>query len=171
MRLWAEQKRAGTWELLFTYPIQTWQAVVAKFLGGWAFLTVAILLTFTMPMTVSYLGEPDLGPMFSGYLGAILMAGSYLAICSLASSLTRSQVVGFVLGVAGCFALLFTGLDFFTSIFSEFLPGAVVDGLANFSFYTHFEPFIRGMVRLTDLIFFISVTVFALWMNALVLER
>ena len=172
MRLWAEEKRSGTWELLFTLPISTTQAVVGKFLAGWVFVMLALALTFTMPLTIAYLGSPDWGPVFTGYLGSILMAGSYLSICSLTSSLTKNQVISFVLSLGACLVLVLLGW----SVFDDFmlalnLPVMLVDVLANFSFTTHFDPFTKGLITLKDFVFFVSLTVFSLAVNVIILER
>ncbi len=172
MRLWAEEKRSSTWELLFTMPISILQAVAGKFLAGWAFISLAILMTVTMPLTVAHLGDPDWGPVFSGYLGGILMAGSYLGICSLTSSLTKNQVISFVLSVIICLVLVFVGWSVFNDLLLGLgFPGWLVDTLSNFSFMTHFESMIKGLVNLRDVTFFISLILFCLFLNVLVLER
>lgn len=171
MRLWSEERRSGTWELLLTLPISPAQAVVGKFLAGWGFIATAILLTVPMPLTVAYLGTPDWGPIFSGYLGAILMAGAYLGVCSLMSSLTRNQVVAFVLGLMTCLILVFFGWSVFNELLLSFLPVAVVDAIANFSFVTHFDPMVKGMIALRDVVFFASLMVFTLLLNIVILER
>lgn len=172
MRLWSEEKRNGTWELLFTLPVTVGQAVVGKFLAAWAFITLTVVLTFPIILTVAYLGDPDWGPIFVGYFGAILMAGSYLAICSLMSALTKNQVISFVLSLIACFILLVLGW----SVFSGFLvnsniPVTVADAIANFSFIPHFENFSRGVILLKSLAFFGSVTGVSLFLNIIVLER
>lgn len=172
MRLWAEERRSGTWELMFTYPVSVTQAVIAKFLAGWAFVTVAIALTFPLPLTIEYLGEPDWGPIWTGYLGAILMAGAYLGICSLMSSLTKNQVIAFILGLLVCMLLVLLGFSPFNDFLRGLgLPNGVVDGIANFSFVTHFEALSKGLVMLRDLGFFAGLIVFSLLINILVLER
>jgi len=172
MRLWAEEKRSGTWELLFTLPISVTQAVFAKFLAGWVFIGVAIGLTFSMPLTVAYLGDPDWGPIISGYLGCILMAGTYLSICSLTSSMTKNQVISFVLSVSFCLILVLLGWSVFNDLLlAASFPVWLVDGLSNFSFIPHFEPMIRGLVTLRDVLFFVSLSAFCLFANVLILER
>jgi ABC-2 type transport system permease protein len=172
MRLWSEEKRSGTWELLFTLPISITHAVVGKFLAGWAFVSLALILTITMPMTVAYLGSPDWGPVFSGYLGAILMAGAYLGICSVASAFTKNQVIAFVISLVLCLVMVLLGWSVFNELMlAVSLPVGMVDALANFSFITHFESMAKGLVRLTDLVFFFSLMAFCLSINILVLER
>ena len=172
MRLWAEEKRAGTWELLLTLPLSTAQAVLGKFLAGWAFVTLAIVLTFTMPITIAYLGSPDWGPVLSGYLGSILMAGSYLSICSLTSSLTKNQVISFVLSLTICLSLVLLGWSVFNNLMLALnLPVGLVDILANFSFSAHFDPLTKGLVTLKSVVFLLSLMGFCLCLNILVLER
>ncbi len=172
MRLWAEEKRSGTWELLFTLPVSATQAVFGKFLAAWAFLTAAILLTFSMPLTVAYLGDPDWGVMASGYLGSILLAGTYLSVCSLTSAMTQNQVISFVISVIICAILVFLGYSAFNNLLlAMHLPISLVDALANFSFLTHFEPMIRGLLTLRDVFFFVSLSAFCLFVNVLILER
>ncbi len=172
MRLWAEEKRSGTWELLFTLPLSVTQAVFGKFLAGWAFISLAVVLSFTMPLTVGYLGDPDWGPILSGYFGTILMAGSYLSICSLTSALTKNQVISFVLSVLTCLILVFLGWSVFNDLMlAAKFPVWLVDGFSSFSFLTHFEPMVKGLITVRDTIFFLSVMGFFLFVNVVVLER
>ncbi len=170
MRLWAEERKTGTWELLLTLPVSVTQAVVGKFLAGWAFITLALFSTFTMPASVAYLGDPDWGPIISGYFGAILMAGAYLSICSLTSALTKSQVIAFVLGFIICLLLVLSGWSIFSELFSG-LPVAIVDAISNFSFITHYESMMRGLITIKDILFFVSLIIFSLILNIVVLER
>jgi ABC-2 type transport system permease protein len=171
MRLWSEEKRSGTIELLFTLPVTPLEAVLGKFLAGWAFLTLAIVLSFPMAITVGYLGSPDWGVIASSYLGSILMAGSYLAVCSLTSALTRNQVISFVMSVLVCFVLVLLGWSVFNGLLSSALPVWAVDLLANFSFKTHFDAFLKGIIDVKDVVYFVSLTGFALALNVLALER
>jgi ABC-2 type transport system permease protein len=171
MRLWSEEKRTGTAELLFTLPITTLEAVLGKYLAAWAFLTVAILLTFPMALTVAYLGDPDWGVIFTSYFGSILMAGSYLGICSLTSALTKNQVISFVISVLICLILVFLGWSVFNDLLEQTFPPALAHLLANFSFVTHFDPFTKGIVDPQDVIFFLSLTGFTLFLNVVALER
>lgn len=172
MRLWSEEKRSGSWELLFTLPISVSHAVIGKFLAAWAFVSLAVVLTLTMPLTVAYLGSPDWGPVFAGYLGGILMAGAYLGICSVASSFTKNQVIAFVISLVLCLVLVLLGWSVFNELMlAVSLPVAAVDALANFSFITHFESMAKGLIRLKDLVFFFSLMAFCLCLNILVLER
>jgi ABC-2 type transport system permease protein len=171
MRLWSEEKRAGTVELLFTLPVTTLEAVVGKFLAGWAFLTVAIALSFPMVLTLAYLGDPDWGVIASTYLGAILMAGGYLGVCSLTSALTKNQVISFVLSLVACSVLLFLGFSSFTDFLESTFPVAVADVFSNFSFFTHFDAFTKGVIDPKDVVFFLSLIGFTLFLNVVVLER
>src|SRR6266487_6109277 len=103
MRLWAEERRVGTIELLLTMPITAWQAIVGKFLASWIFLLLALVLTFPVVFTVCYLGDADLGVIFTGYVGSALLSGGYLAVACLTSAMTRNQVISFILSVVVCF--------------------------------------------------------------------
>ena len=171
MRLWSEEKRSGTVELLFTLPVTTLEAVMGKFLAGWAFLGIAVLLSFPMAITVGYLGEPDWGVITTTYLGAILMAGGYLGVCALCSAMTKNQVISFVLSLGACAILLFLGFSSFTETLEGLLPLAVADALANFSFITHFDAFTKGIIDPKDVLFFLSLMGFTLFLNVVVLER
>ena len=171
MRLWSEEKRAGTVELLFTLPITTLEAVLGKFLAAWAFLAVAILLSFPMVITVAYLGDPDFGVITASYLGSILMAGAYLGVCSLTSALTKNQVISFVLSVLACLVLVFLGWSVFNDAMSAVLPQALVDAFANFSFTAHFDAFTKGIIDPKDVVFFLSLMAFTLFLNVVALER
>jgi ABC-type uncharacterized transport system involved in gliding motility auxiliary subunit/ABC-type transport system involved in multi-copper enzyme maturation permease subunit len=170
MRLWSEEKNSSTWELLLTLPFSTAQAVVGKFLAGWFFVGVGLLLTSPFPATVAFLGQPDWGPIIGGYAMGFLMAGAVLAICSLMSSLTQNQVIAFILGVLACVVLNLTGWSVFNSALHS-LPVAVADAINNFSFTTHFDTARQGLVRWSDVIFFIAVATGALLANVIVLER
>jgi len=171
MRLWSEEKKNGTWELIFTLPITTTQAVFGKFLAGWLFICIGLALTFPMALTVEFLGDPDWGPIWTGYFGSALMAGAFLAISSLTSALTRNQVISFVISTLILLCLCLFGYALFSDFLGRFLPVSVVDAVANFSFVTRFDSFIRGLVVFKDLIFFVSLSIVALLINVLVLER
>ena len=171
MRLWAEERRGGTIELLFTLPLTTLDAVLGKFLAAWAFLALGLALTFPLALTIGWLGNPDWGTVFSGYLGSALMAGAYLAVCSLLSSLTKNQVIAFVLGVVTCLVFVFLGWSVFNGLLSSFLPVAAVDFIANLGFIPHFEAFTKGIIDPRDLAYFGSLIALALTVNVVVLER
>ncbi|HYC72609.1 MAG TPA: ABC transporter permease [Opitutaceae bacterium] len=171
MRLWAEERRSGTLELLFTLPVTPLQAVVGKFFAAWAFLAAGILLSLPLALTTEWLGDPDWGVIATSYLGSILMAGAYLAVSALTSALTRNQVVGFVLGLFANLVLVFLGWSVFNAALAAVFPQALVDALANFSPTTHFDPFTKGIVDPKDVVFFLSLAGFCLCLNVLVLER
>jgi ABC-2 type transport system permease protein len=164
MRLWAEERRSGTIELLLTLPITTWQAVVGKFLAAWLFVGLALCLTFPIWLTVNYLGEPDNGASLAGYIGSWMMAGGFLAIASCMSALTRNQVVAFILSVVVCFGFLLSGLPMVMSLFSGWAPQALLDTIANFSFLAHFASISKGVIDLRDLVYF--GLVISLWLLA-----
>lgn len=170
MRLWAEERRSGTVELLLTLPITLWQSVVGKFLAAWVFLGIALALTFPIWLTVNYLGDPDNGVIVAGYIGSWLMAGGFLAIGACMSALTRNQVVAFILSVVVCFAFLLSGLPMITDLFSSWAPQSLLDAIADFSFLAHFSTISRGVIDLRDLVYFALVIVFWLLANTIVLE-
>jgi ABC-2 type transport system permease protein len=171
MRLWAEDRRSGAIELLFSLPITIGEAVLAKFAAAWAFLTMALALTFPLVITVNYLGAADNRTIASGYFASFLMCGAYLAIASLASALSRSQVVSFVLSSLTCFLLVLVGWGVLARELSLFLPVAVVDFVAALGFVGHFEPMVRGLIDARDVLYFLAVIAFALAANAIMLHR
>ena len=170
MRLWAEERRSGTVELLLTLPMTAWQAVLGKFLAAWLFIGLALLLTFPVWLTVNYLGAPDNGVIAASYIGSWLMSGSYLAIGSCMSALTRNQVVAFILSVVVCFGVLLSGLPMVMDLFSGWAPQALLDAIAGFSFLAHFSTISRGVIDLRDLIYFGLVIGFWLLANTIILE-
>lgn len=171
MRLWSEERRAGTLELLFTLPIAPWQAIVGKFLASWVFLAIALALTFPVVVTVNVLGEPDNGQIFAGYLGSLLMAGAYLAVTCMTSAMTRNQVVSFILSVVILLFLILAGFTPVTDLLVRWASPAVVDTVAAFSVMTHFDSFQRGVIDSRDLLFFLSVIGFALFATGVVLRN
>ena len=171
MRLWAEERRSGTLELLFTLPVTPLAAVLAKFSAAWAFLAVGILLSFPLALTAAWLGDPDWGVVAASYFGSILMAGAYLAVASLMSALTKNQVVAFVLGLFANLVLVFLGWSVFNGALASFLPQPLVDVLANFSHTSHFDAFTKGIVDPKDVTFFVSLAALCLFLNVLALER
>jgi len=171
MRLWSEEKRTGTAELLFTLPVTTLDAVIGKFTASWAFIGIAIVLSFPLVLTVAYLGEPDWGVLFASYLGALLMAGAYLSLCSLISALTKNQIISFVISVLICFVLDLLGASVFTNFLTGYLPVWLVDVISNFSFLTHFDAFTKGIIDPKDLVYFLSMIGFTLFLNVVALER
>jgi len=170
MRVWAEERRSGTIELLLTLPIAPWQAIVAKFLASWAFLAVALLLTFPAVITVNLLGSPDNGIIAAGYLGSFLLAGTYLAITCMTSAMTRNQVVALILSVVICLFLILAGFNPVTDLLARWGSPAFVDTIAAFSVVTHFDGFQRGVIDARDLGFFLSVIGFALFATGVVIR-
>jgi ABC-2 type transport system permease protein len=170
MRLWSEERRSGTLELLFTMPIATWQAIVAKFLASWLFIGVALVLTFPAVLTVNVLGAPDNGVILAGYLGSFLLAGTYLAITCMTSAMTRNQVVAFILSVVVCLFLVLAGFNPVTDLMVRWASPALVDTVAAFSVITHFDGFQRGVIDTRDLFFFLSVIGFSLFATGVILR-
>jgi len=159
MRLWAEERKVGSIELLFTLPITITQAVLGKFFAAWLFLTIALALTFPMVFTVAYLGEPDVGLIVTGYLGSILMAGGFLAIGCFFSAISKNQVISFVLSLVACAVLVFAGMPTTLNYFSSFLPAGLVTAIESMSFQVHFDSIQRGVLKFGDLSYFILLIV------------
>ncbi|WP_339834648.1 ABC transporter permease subunit [uncultured Parvibaculum sp.] len=164
MRLWAEERRTGSIELLLSLPVPLWAAVLGKFLAAWAFSGLALALTFPMWLTVNYLGDPDNGVILAGYLGSFLMAGGYLAIGSCLSAVTRNQVIAFVVSVAVCFLFTVSGLPIVIDFFSGWAPQQILNTIASFSFLTHFNAITRGVIDLRDIVYF--ATLIGAWLIA-----
>ncbi len=170
MRLWAEERRTGTIELLMTLPLTTGQAVLGKFLAAWVFTGIALALTFPMWLTVEYLGDPDNGVIAAGYLGSWLMAGAFIAIGACASALTKNQVIAFVLGAAASFLFLMSGVDLVLAPLRGLVSPLVLDLVASFSFISHFQLLMKGIVSLSTLVFLVAVMVVGLVVNSLIVE-
>jgi len=170
MRLWAEERRTGTIELLMTLPTTTFAAVLGKFLAAWIFAGIALLLTFPLWITVNYLGEPDNGVIALSYLGSWLMAGAFIAIGACMSALSKNQVIAFVLAAAACFLFLMSGVDLVLAAFRPWAPQLLVDTVASFSFITHFAQLMKGTVSLATLLFFASLVVLCLVINTLLAD-
>jgi len=167
MRLWSEERRLHTMELLLTMPITPWQAIVGKFIASWLFLIIALLLTFPVVITVTYLGDADGGEILSGYVGSALLAGGYLAVTSMTSAMTRNQVISFILSVVICFFLLLSGFEPVTDLFPNWLVG-IVTGLSSL---THFISFQKGVLDSRDLIYFGSLIGFSLFLNGVIIRN
>lgn len=170
MRLWAEERRSGSIELLLTLPVTIWQAVLGKYLAAWLFIGSALLLTFPTWLTVNYLGNPDNGAIAAAYIGSWLMAGGFLAMGSCMSALTRNQVVAFILSVVVCFGFLLSGLPMVMNVFSGWAPQSMLDMIADFSFLTRFASISKGILDLRDMFYFALVIVFWLLANTIILE-
>jgi ABC-2 type transport system permease protein len=170
MRLWAEERRAGTIELLLTLPVTTWQAILGKFLASWLFLALALALTFPVVITVNVLGEPDNGAIAAGYVGSFLLAGAYLAVTCMTSAITRNQVIAFILSVVVCLFLILAGFNPITDLLGRWASPAFVDTVAAFSVITHFDGFQKGVIDSRDLAFFLSVIGFALFATGVIIR-
>lgn len=171
MRLWAEEKKSNSIELLFTLPITTTQAVLGKFFAALGVLTLALVLTFPLVITVYYLGSPDLGPIIGGYVGGFLLAGTFLAVGSFFSALTRNQVIAFILGIVFCGAFYYAGSPTALKWVSDIFGGGAGNLLEYFSFQLHFESLTRGVLGLGAVFFFLLVSGGLLWANAVLLEN
>jgi ABC-2 type transport system permease protein len=170
MRMWSEERKTGTIEMLLTLPVTMWQAVVGKFLAAWAFVGIALLLTFPIWIGVNYLGSPDNGVIVASYLGSLLMAGAFLAIGSCLSACTRSQVIAFILTAVVCFVFLLAGFPLVLNFFSAWAPQGVVDAISSLSFLTHFGSISRGVIDLRDVIYFLLTVGFWLYASAVVID-
>jgi ABC-2 type transport system permease protein len=170
MRLWAEERKSGSLELLITLPVTLLETVIGKFLAAWAFIAVALALTFPIWITVNYLGDPDNGVIFAAYVGSLFMAGGFLAIGACLSALTRNQVIAFILTIVVCFVFLVAGLPLVLDAFRGWMPQAIVDAIASLSFLTHFRSISKGVIELRD-VFYFALTI-GVWLvaNAIVLD-
>lgn len=170
MRLWSEERKAGTIELLMTLPISLAEAVIGKFLAAWCFTALALASTFPVWITINYLGDPDNTVIAAGYLGSLLLAGACLAIGSCISALTKNQVVAFVISFIICFAFNLSGFPIVLDLFSAWAPQAIIDVVSSFSFLAHFESILKGVIDIRDVIFFGSLIAFFLYANVLAIE-
>jgi ABC-2 type transport system permease protein len=170
MRLWAEERRSGTMELLLTLPIPLAATVAGKYLAAWAFTGVALLLTFPIWITVNYLGHPDNGVILASYIGSFLMAGAYLAIGACVSASTKNQVIAFVVSVVVCFLFTISGAPLVLDFFRAWAPLALVNAISSFSFLTHFTAISAGVIDLRDLIFFLSLIALFLAANVVIVD-
>ena len=171
MRLWSEERRQGTMELLLTLPVTAWQAILAKFLASWIFLGIALLLTFPLVITANWLGDPDNGVIVAGYVGSLLLAGAFLSIASLTSALTRNQVIAFIVALVLCMLLILVGFAPVTNLLARFAGPALVEAISRLSVLTHFEGFQKGVLDSRDLIYFLSVMTFALFTTGVVIRN
>lgn len=171
MRLWSEERRLGTIEMLMTLPTTTWQTVLGKFFAAWCFSIIALLLTFPIWITVNYLGDPDNGAIIAGYIGSALLASGYLAISSCISSLTRNQVVAFVVSVTVCFMFVVSGfplvLDFFSGLG---MPQSIIDTVSAFSFLSHSNEMMKGVISLKNITYFATLSSFWLFINMIIVN-
>ena len=170
MRLWAEERRTGTMELLLTLPVPLWATVVGKFLAAWAFTGLALALTFPIWLTVNFLGSPDNGVILASYIGSFLMAGGYLAIGAAVSATTSNQVIAFVVSVVVCFLFTVSGAPLVLDFFRDWAPLLLLNTIASFSFLTHFSAITAGVIDLRDVIYFISLIALFLLVNIVVID-
>ena len=170
MRLWSEERKIGTIELLLTLPISTTQAVLAKFLAAWAFTAIALMLTFPLWLTVNYLGTPDNGVILASYIGSLIMAGAYLAVGACFSALTSNQVIAFVLAALVCLIFSVGGTPIVLDFFTGWAPAGVIDTIASLSFMSNFRAIARGVIDVSALVYFASVIAFFLFANVVLVD-
>ena len=170
MRLWAEERKSGSIELLMTLPVTLWEAVIGKYLAAWVFAGMTLALTFPMWITVNYLGNPDNGTILAAYIGSLLLAGGYLAVGSCMSALTNNQVIAFILGVVACFIVLLAGYPGVLDAFHSWAPQWFVDAIASLSFFTHFESIKKGVIDVRDLLYFGMLGAFFLLATSIALD-
>ena len=170
MRMWAEERKSGTIELLMTLPITRFERVVGKFLAAWVFAVIALLLTFPMVLTVNYLGSPDNGAIVTGYIGSWLLAGAYLSVGACMSALAKNQVIAFIMTVSLCFLFVVSGFSLVLDVFNGWAPQWLLDAVASFSFLTRFQAISKGVIDVRDLLYFLSFIVAWLLATAVVID-
>ena len=170
MRLWAEERKSGTIELLLTLPVTILEAVLGKFLAAWAFTAIALFFTFPLWITINDLGEPDNAIILAGYLGSLLMAGAFLSIGSCMSALTKNQVVAFIITVVVCLAFILSGFPLVLDFFKGWTPQILLETISSFSFLTHFNAIGKGVIDLRDVIYFLSLMGFWLFATVILIE-
>jgi ABC-2 type transport system permease protein len=170
MRLWAEERKSGSIELLMTQPVTLWEAVLGKYFAAWLFAGLALALTFPIWITVNYLGNPDNGTIFAAYIGSLLLAGGYLAVGSCMSAMTNNQVIAFILGVVACFVLTLAGFPLVLDVFRGWAPQWLVDAIASLSFLTHFDSIKKGVIDVRDLLYFGMLSAFFLLATSITLD-
>ena len=170
MRMWAEERKSGTIELLMTLPVSTFQVVLGKYLAAWTFVSVALILTFPMWLTVNYLGNPDNGVILAGYIGSLIMAGAFLAVGSCISALSKNQIIAFIVAAAVSFLFLSSGLDMVLAFFRGWAPEFVVDAIGSLSFLTHFAAITQGLIDVRDVVYFVALILASLFVNVLLVD-
>ena len=170
MRLWSEERRQGTMELLLTLPISLWHCIIGKFLASWLFLTLALVMTFPIWITVNYLGDPDNSVILASYIGSFFLAGAYLSITSMTSALTRNQVISFILSVVICLFLVLCGWPPVTDVVETLAPRSVVEFVAAFSVMPGIEQFNNGQIDSRTVIYFLSVIGFPLFATSVIIR-
>ena len=170
MRLWAEERKSGSVELLMTLPVSVFEAVLGKFFAAWAFTGLALLLNFPLWITVNYLGDPDNGVIIASFLGSLLMAGGFLAIGACISAITKNQVIAFVLSLIISLVFVLSGYGIVIDFFSGWAPQTLVETISSFSFLTHFDAISKGVIDLRDMFYFLSLIAIWLFANALIIN-
>ena len=170
MRMWSEERRLGTIELLLTMPITPWQAIVGKFLASWLVLALALALTFPIVITVNYLGHPDNGVILASYIGSLLLSGAYLSVSAMTSAMTRNQVVSFIVSVVICLFLILAGWPPVTNLLTQWASPWLVETIAAFSVMTHFDSIQKGVIDSRDVLFFLSLIVFCLFTTSVIIR-
>jgi ABC-2 type transport system permease protein len=170
MRLWAEERKSGSIELLMTQPVTLWEAVLGKYFAAWLFAGLALALTFPIWITVNYLGKPDNGTIFAAYIGSLLLAGGYLAIGSCMSAVTNNQVIAFILGVVACFVVTLAGFPLVLDFFRAWAPQWLLDAISSLSFLTHFDSIKKGVIDVRDLLYFGMLSAFFLLATSIMLD-
>jgi ABC-2 type transport system permease protein len=170
MRLWAEERKSGSIELLMTLPVSVFEAVLGKFFAAWAFTGLALLLNFPLWITVNYLGNPDNGVILASFLGSLLMAGGFLSIGSCISAITKNQVIAFVISLVISLIFVLAGFGIVIDFFAGWAPQTLVDVISSFSFLTHFDAISKGVIDLRDMLYFISLIAIWLFANALIVN-
>ncbi len=166
MRSWAEERRTKTIELLLTWPVKDSSIVMGKFFAALAFLAVALLLSVTVPVSVSILGNPDGGVIIASYVGALFLGASYIAIGMWVSSLTQNQILAFIGTIIATLILLLLG----NSLVTSFLPSSLIEAFTYLGITTHFESISRGVVDSRDIIYYLSLIGLFLFLNVISLE-
>ena len=170
MRLWSEERRLGTMELLLTMPITLWQCIIGKFLASWIFLTLALAMTFPIWITANYLGDPDDNIIVTSYIGSFFLAGAYLSITSMTSAFTRNQVISFILSVVICLFLVLCGWPPVTDVVETLAPRSIVEFVAAFSVMPSIEQFNNGQIDSRAVIYFLSVIGFPLFATSVIIR-
>jgi ABC-2 type transport system permease protein len=170
MRLWSEERKSGSIELLMTLPVSVFEAVLGKYLAAWAFTGLALLLNFPLWISVNYLGSPDNGVIAASFLGSLLMAGGFLAIGSCISALTKNQVIAFVLSLIASLVFVLSGYGIVLDFFSSWAPATLIEAISSFSFLTHFDAISKGVIDMRDMLYFVSVIIVWLFANALIIN-
>jgi len=171
MRLWSDERRTRTIELILTLPVTLFQIILGKFIAAWIFIGIALVLTFPLVLTLIYLGDPDLGAIFSTYFGSFLLAGSYLSVGSMTSAMTKNQVISFILSVMVCLFLVLAGWSPILQILSGWAPVWLINVVSGFSVMPHFASMERGVLDLRDIFYFLSIIFFMLFANGLILQN